>query len=70
MMYQFFRFFPGDIYQREVARQIATFDWVCPLMSNQAQISLDSLGVLLHSLGGIPRYKIIQNERLVTFVVN
>ena len=24
----------------------------------------------LDSLGGIPRYKITQNERLVTFVVN
>ena len=54
----------GDIHQEKVISQTTNYDCVmCPGMPSHVQICLDLTWVLLVSLGGIAKLKVIQNEK-------
>ena len=51
---------------RKVASEITSFSWVYPNIPSHTQTYLGLPRVLLGSLGGIARLKIIQNERIIS----
>ena len=63
-------FLHGIVHQEKVASETTIFGWVYPGMPNHDQNCLDLPRVLLGSLEGIARLKVIQNERLINSWVN
>ena len=64
----FFDFLHGYIHQGKVAHETNIFGWVCPGIPSHTQTCLNFPRAPLGSFWGIPRYKIIQNQKLINLV--